>query len=146
MHAAVECCVHQCSLIKSYRPHWKTGTSHSYLPPSHFRNMSHVNILQSIKLTPRCSWWGIPFVSKGEQPYFPEAASETSRISSSVVGDVLKPLNKIFQVINDAMSIGDNDQFPPCPSLGHRLPPSATVDHPMVDWCCHHDHLVYRPG
>ena len=58
-------------------------------------------ILQSIKLDPTASVCGFPHFARGKQPRFPEVSSETAKLSSSSIGEVLAQLNQIYIVSFD---------------------------------------------
>ena len=60
--------------------------------------MPQVSILQSIKLDTAQSWFGFPYCAQGKQPRFHEVVSETAKISSESIQQVLEQLNQIFHV------------------------------------------------
>eukprot|EP00090_Calanus_glacialis_P042649 TRINITY_DN75614_c0_g1_i1.p1 TRINITY_DN75614_c0_g1~~TRINITY_DN75614_c0_g1_i1.p1 ORF type:complete len:193 (-),score=34.06 TRINITY_DN75614_c0_g1_i1:36-587(-) len=59
--------------------------------------MEGTHILQSIKLDSTSSCFGLPHFAPGKQPCFPIVPSETERISSGAIEQVLKDLNQKLQ-------------------------------------------------
>ena len=62
-------------------------------------------ILQSIKLDPTASVCGFPHFARGKQPRFPEVSSETAKLSSSSIAELLAQLNQIYIVSFDFFQI-----------------------------------------